>query len=110
MKKILLFTIASIVLLSSQAYAVHPRLKARQEGLNDAQKFEQQLLQRRNEARKERSKKISGTIRHSGNSGNYDKGSSSESGAQASSSSGSSWNGLYSSSMGSGVSSGMFVK
>lgn len=109
MKKIFILVFAAIALLSSQAYAVHPKLKEHREPLNDAQKFEQQLLQRRNAARRAKTKKISGSVNNSGNF-SVSKESNPNSVKSSSSSSSSKGKVLYSTSGNSSVATGMYAK
>lgn len=109
MKKIFMLILAAVVLFASQAYAVHPKLKKHRGELNDAQRFEQQLLQKRNAARKVKTKKISGAARRA-NTVTADS-SSEQAGSQNDATySAPSGNALFSSSGNSSLSSGMYIK
>lgn len=107
MKKIFLAVLGSLIIMTSDCFAYQINVGYDEDELNDAQRFELQMLKRRNEARRNRKKRISGrssggdTINISDNDTKTVKSS-----GKSSSKSGS----LYKSSFGSSVSSGMYVK
>ena len=111
MKKLLILVIGLCVLLSMPAYSQYnAKHKIYKQQLNDAQRFEQQMLQKRNQAKRiKKKKRLSGTVRRS-NAAVVKEVSEdvavTSSGSSAPSSSG---GGIYKSSVGS-VSSGMFIK
>ena len=107
MKKIFLVVLGALVIMASDCFAYQINVGYDENELNDAQKFELQMLKRRDDARRNRRKRISGR-----SSGSSSVAASNQSNSSSSSSMKSSKKGgaLYKSSFGSSVSSGMYVK